>query len=253
VSSRAATALSGPAKTKTFPVVEIFGPTVQGEGLEAGLPCHFVRLGGCDYLCSWCDTMYAVDPVQVRENSERLSAEQILDRVGDLAGSPEWVVLSGGNPALHELGPVVKGVQAIDRKVAVETQGSRWRDWLGQVDRLTISPKPPSSGMASAAHRQQLSAFMARATELPPEVPALKIVCFDEIDLRWAKEVAAEWPQLPLSLSAGTPVPAPSDLRGAVAARFRWLAEAVAADPELAGARVLPQLHVIAWGDARGV
>jgi 7-carboxy-7-deazaguanine synthase len=253
VNSQTATAVTQPAKTKTFPVVEIFGPTVQGEGLEAGLPCHFVRLGGCDYLCSWCDTMYAVDPVQVREHSERMSAEQILERVGGLAGNPEWVVLSGGNPALHELEAVVDGLHAGGRKVAVETQGSRWRDWLAQVDRLTISPKPPSSGMASAAHRQQLQSFMTRAAELRPGVAALKIVCFDGIDLRWAKEVAAEWPQLPLSLSAGTPVPTPADLRDAVAARFRWLAEAVAADPELGRARVLPQLHVIAWGDARGV
>jgi 7-carboxy-7-deazaguanine synthase len=241
------------AKTKAFPVVEIFGPTVQGEGAEAGLPCHFVRLGGCDYLCSWCDTMYAVDPAEVRQNSERLSSEQILDRLESLTGTPAWVVLSGGNPALHELGPLVDGLHASGKKVAVETQGSVWRDWLGQVDRLTISPKPPSSGMATEAHRRQFETFMARAGELPSAVPVLKIVCFDEIDLGWAKQVAGAWPQLPLHLSAGTPVPAPGDLREAVAARFRWLCEAVAGDPELARARVLPQLHVIAWGDARGV
>ena len=81
----------------------------------------------------------------------------------------------------------------------------------------------------------------------------LKVVCFDEIDLRWAKEVAAAWPEFALFLSAGTPVPSPPDLRGAVAARFRWLCEAVAADPDMARTRVLPQLHVIAWGDATGV
>ena len=56
-------------EVETFPVIEIFGPTIQGEGAEAGLPTHFVRLGGCDYRCSWCDTMYAVDPATVRANA----------------------------------------------------------------------------------------------------------------------------------------------------------------------------------------
>ena len=51
-----------PTRAKLIPVVEIFGPTIQGEGAEAGVPTHFVRVGGCDYRCIWCDTMYAVDP-----------------------------------------------------------------------------------------------------------------------------------------------------------------------------------------------
>jgi 7-carboxy-7-deazaguanine synthase len=241
------------SKVKTFPVVEIFGPTIQGEGAEAGIPCHFVRFGGCDFRCSWCDTMYAVDPGEVRRNSEQLSAEAIADRVGALAGAPEWVVLSGGNPALHELSSLVEALRGLGRKVAVETQGSVWHDWLADVDRLTISPKPPSSGMATEVHRAQFELFMSMASKGSADRIALKIVCFDQVDLAWAKEVAASWPAAALFLSAGTPVPSPADLRGAVASRYRWLCESVAADAALAGARVLPQLHVIAWGDARGV
>lgn len=248
-----ATLTETPPQLKSFPVIEIFGPTIQGEGAEAGLPCHFVRLGGCDYRCSWCDTMYAVDPGEVRRNSEPLSSGQIVERVEALGGAPQWVVLSGGNPALHELGELVDGLRAGGRKVAVETQGSVWREWLGAVDRLTISPKPPSSGMASEAHCRQFERFMTQASAGGADRLALKIVCFDEIDLRWAKEIAAAWPEPPLFLSAGTPVPSPPDLREAVAARFRWLCERVAADPDLSRARVLPQLHVIAWGDAREV
>ena len=238
---------------KTFPIIEIFGPTIQGEGAEAGLPCHFVRLGGCDYRCTWCDTMYAVEPAEVRRNSERLSTNQILDRLEGLSGAPTWVVLSGGNPALHELGHLVQLLQEIGQKVAVETQGSIWRDWLSEVDRLTISPKPPSSGMATASHRRQLEEFMGRALSTNSAGSVLKIVCFDEGDLTWAKEIATSWPDVELFLSAGTPVPSPDDLRAAVAARYRWLCERASADVNLAGARVLPQLHVIAWGDATGV
>src|SRR3954447_265834 len=92
-----------PTQTRLIPVVEIFGPTIQGEGAEAGVPTHFVRVGGCDFRCSWCDTMYAVDPEIVRATAEKLSVEEIASRVAALAGRPEWVAISGGNPALHDL------------------------------------------------------------------------------------------------------------------------------------------------------
>src|SRR5262245_39496571 len=125
---------------KTFPVIEVFGPTIQGEGAEAGLPCCFVRLGGCDFRCSLCDTMYAVDPELVRAHATKMSASEIVSQVGELDGAASWVVLSGGNPALHELGGLTARLRAAGMKVAVETQGSIWREWLGDVDRLTISP-----------------------------------------------------------------------------------------------------------------
>jgi 7-carboxy-7-deazaguanine synthase len=249
-----ATAVDTAPATKTYPVVEVFGPTIQGEGAEAGRPCYFVRFGGCDYRCSWCDTMYAVDPAEVRRAAEHLDTEQISARVADLGGRAEWVVLSGGNPALHDLGLLVERLHAEGMKVAVETQGSLWKAWLGRVDRLTVSPKPPSSGMANPVHQAQLEAFMVQVSEADAwGSMVLKVVCFDEEDLSWAKAVAGRWPALDLHLSAGTPMPAPSNLAGAVGASFRRLCELVARDPELAHARVLPQLHVIAWGEERGV
>jgi 7-carboxy-7-deazaguanine synthase len=239
--------------SRGFPVIEIFGPTIQGEGSEAGLPTHFVRLGGCDFRCIWCDTMYAVDPEAVRANSVRMSTKEILGQVRALGGGAHWVTLSGGNPALHELGQLVSELQADGLLVAVETQGSVWRDWLGHVDRLTISPKPPSSEMATPSHAETLDRFMIAAMSTAADRAILKIVCFDEPDFRWAKAIAACWPDLPLFLSAGTPVPAPSDIRSAVGERYRWLCERTAADPDLGHARVLPQLHVIAWEGAKGV
>src|SRR3954453_18768223 len=107
MSSVAAVETRAPTVGKTFPVIEVFGPTIQGEGAEAGLPTHFVRFGGCDYRCSWCDTMYAVDPATVRATARPSSTNQIVDELSTLGGAPEWVTLSGGNPALHHLGPLV--------------------------------------------------------------------------------------------------------------------------------------------------
>jgi 7-carboxy-7-deazaguanine synthase len=241
-------------KVKTFPVIEIFGPTIQGEGAEAGIPTHFVRLGGCDYRCSWCDTMYAVDPATVRQDASHLSSGEIVEAVQRLDGAPRWVSISGGNPALHRLDKLVDELHAVGFRVSVETQGSVWRDWLAVVDRLTVSPKPPSSGMASAEHEQQFLRFMDAAVGIGvADRVVVKIVCFDEIDLAWAKRIALGFDQVPLMLSAGTPIPAPAAVREAVGERYRWLCERVASDPDLADVRVLPQLHVIAWKEARGV
>src|SRR5439155_8688013 len=192
-----------PARTQLIPVVEIFGPTIQGEGAEAGIPTHFVRVGGCDFRCSWCDTMYAVDPQIVRATADKLSSEEIVARVEALDGRPEWVTISGGNPALHELDDVVSGLHGAGFRVSAETQGSRWESWLGNVDRLTISPKPPSSGMATPRNGEQLEAFMQRAIAAAHSEAVLKIVVFDDADLAWARDVAARWRDLPLYLSAG--------------------------------------------------
>lgn len=237
-------------KLTTYPVIETFGPTIQGEGPDAGRPCYFVRFGGCDYRCSWCDTMYAVEPAQVRANSTRMSTDEIASKL-----VPETlVVLSGGNPALLNLEELIDTLMwELRCSVAVETQGSVWKPWLAEVDTLVVSPKPPSSGMDTPAHREQFKEFMTHADE-SAGVLALKVVVFGEADLEWALGVHREFPYWPFYLSAGTPQGDPdAHTKAAVLETFRWLCEQVAARPELRDARVLPQLHVLAFGTQRGV
>src|SRR4051794_1846788 len=115
MSDDASVALAGPAgvpsravraRARGFPVVEVFGPTIQGEGPQAGRPAYFVRFGGCDFRCRWCDSTHAVEPAAVHR-APRLSSAGLLGRLRELAGGPRLVVLTGGNPALLELGPVV--------------------------------------------------------------------------------------------------------------------------------------------------
>jgi 7-carboxy-7-deazaguanine synthase len=235
-----------------FPVVEIFGPTIQGEGPDAGAPAHFVRFGGCDYRCTWCDSMHAVDPDEVRANAERLTAGQIVRRVCELPSGPDLVVISGGNPALFELGTLVVALKQTGRRVAVETQGSRWRNWLADVDRLVISPKPPSSGMAGPEAIAALQAFIDNAPV--GCAPVLKIVIFDQADLEWAAARHRDHPGLPLFLSTGTDVGLSDDETvSRLRERYSWLCETVARRSDLRAASVLPQLHVIAWGTVKGV
>lgn len=236
---------------RRFPVMEVFGPTVQGEGALAGVPTYFVRFGGCDYRCSWCDSLHAVLPREVKANAEQLDIDAIVSRVADLERGPEWVTLSGGNPALLKLGDLVARFQGEGTKVAVETQGSKWADWLGQVNCLTISPKPPSSGMTEKVDRD-LDGFMLTASLARPRrhADALKIVVFDDRDLDWAAAVFEAYPTWPRFLSCGTVVGEPlADLSD----RYRWLCEQVARDRRFANVKVYPQLHVVAWGHAKGV
>jgi 7-carboxy-7-deazaguanine synthase len=226
-------------------VVETFGPTIQGEGPYAGRVCHFVRFGGCDYRCSWCDSMHAVEPALVRQ-AEDLTPVEVVDRLGELPPAP-MLVISGGNPALQRLDPFLDLLDGRYQTVAVETQGSFWRPWLARVDSLVVSPKPPSSGEATVRNWLTFGEFMVRAGMHRGLV--LKVVVFDHADLNWAMDVHAAWPY-PLYLSVGTE---PDDTTSSLGDRYAWLCEQVLAERELHDTVVLPQLHVIAWGHRVGV
>lgn len=248
--SSSAQGAAQPRPPRTFPVVEIFGPTIQGEGPDAGLPCSFVRFGGCDYRCSWCDSMHAVEPEQVRK-AQRLSTQDILDRLPNT----ELVVLSGGNPALLDLDELVRRLHHKGHRIAVETQGSRWKGWMASVERLVVSPKPPSSGMVTPEHDGEVAFFMQQArAELSSSRIALKIVVFNQEDFGWARDFFERYPSLDAYMSAGTPVG--EDERTTIVQvreRYRLLCEAVAKDGGMDDVKVLPQLHVIAWGTKLGV
>jgi len=188
----------------------------------------------------------------VRENAEKLTDEEILARVAVL-GDPKLVVISGGNPALHRLGPLTDRLHDEGYRVSVETQGSIWRDWLYKVDRLVVSPKPPSSNMATEAHEKQTASFMDAAKWMLGRV-AVKIVVFTEDDYEWALRFHQRYNYYPFYMSVGTTqgLDDPSTI-GIVLDRLRWLCERVAGDPRASNVTVGTQLHVLAWGTRRGV
>lgn len=234
-----------------LPVIEIFGPTIQGEGPIAGQVVGFVRLGGCDYRCSWCDSMYAVEPREVRANARKMTVAEILEELPPC----DTVILSGGNPALSRGEDLVAAIHASGRKIHVETQGSRWKEWLGSVDLLTVSPKAPSSGMASKAWEDSQAFMLAWNLADQPCDLILKIVVADQTDLQWAldlRNLLDPGREIPFFLSALTP---PECSLEEVASSYRNLCDLVLTKDEARDHRpiVLPQLHVIAWGHARGV
>lgn len=229
-------------------ISEIFGPTIQGEGVLIGQPTVFVRTGGCDYRCSWCDTLHAVDSAY-RHEWKPMSAEEIMAEVETLSGGvPLMVSLSGGNPAIQNLGGLIKLGQSKAYRFALETQGSVAQEWFKDLDVLTLSPKPPSSGMVT--DWQKLEDCIRAAKDTAQTV--LKCVVFDEADYAYARDVAARFPDLDFTLQPGNhKVEDGADLEG-LNERLRWLIERAAQDRWFK-ARVLPQLHVIIWGNLRGV
>ncbi len=230
-------------RIQTHPIVEIFGPVIQGEGAMIGRQTHFVRLGGCDYRCAWCDTLYAVLPDQVRINSTRMSNEDVVARLRALGMVTPWVTLSGGNPALHVLDSLVAALHDAGYRVAVETQGSRYRPWLEACDLVTISPKPPSSRMETNL------AALDRFVGLPGA--NLKVVVFDETDFAFARLIHRRYPDVPFYLQVGNETG--TDGTEALLRKLDWLSRRTLADSEMGEAVVLPQLHVLLYGNRRGV
>lgn len=236
------------ASRRKHPVVEVFGPTLQGEGELVGTPVYFVRFGGCDYSCSWCDSKFAVIPSEVRKNAEHKTPLQITDEIDAMPGGADWIVFSGGNPALQHLDALVDELHLRGYRITVETQGTFKRDWLYKADHVTVSPKPPSSG--NTTNIETLRDFLLHPS--PLDRVSIKMVVFDEGDLDYAREVA-RWADglWTVYLSVGNNVG--KDGREDLLDRCSWIASRSLQDPDLARVRVLPQLHVLLYGNARGV
>jgi 7-carboxy-7-deazaguanine synthase len=241
-------------KVPTLRVSEIYGPVCQGEGALIGRPTIFVRLGGCDYRCSWCDSLYAVLP-EYRKEWKPYTAWEIVATVKRVAGpyGTRHVTLSGGNPAIHDCGQLVDELQTQGYLVAVETQGSIDAYWLQLVDHLTISPKPPSSGNVTLLDDDGPLDLMIRKRgwDVGSARLSLKVVVFDERDYDYAVAVHKRWPRVPFYVQAGTLVGEAS--RDDLCDALNALQTQVLMDPNMHDVAVLPQLHAILKGHARGI
>lgn len=241
-------------KKARIPVMEIFGPTVQGEGMVIGRKTMFVRTAGCDYRCSWCDSAFTWDGTG-KDDIRLLTADEIISELRAIGGDGfAHVTLSGGNPALlSQLGTLVDELHEQDIEVGLETQGSRWQDWFLQIDELTLSPKPPSSGMET-----DWTALddIVRKLQEPNRNFSLKVVVFDDADLAYAKQVHERYPQVPFFLQAGNGNLKETDagrMLPYLVERYEWLIGKAMADTQLKRVRVLPQLHAWVWGNKKGV
>lgn len=243
----------GAAIVSKLPVIEVFGPTIQGEGAVIGVKTMFVRTYGCDYRCGWCDSAFTWDG-SAKDKVRMLSPEEIWAELTALAGDNyDCVTVSGGNPALigEGMGAFIELLHKRGIQVAIETQGSRWQDWFLAVDVLTLSPKPPSSGMKT--DWEILDGIMGKMKQGAGTMYSLKIVVFDEEDYRYAASIHRRYPDVPLYLQPGNDnVNEEGDISARLLGRLEWLFNQVIANPEMNKARVLPQLHALIWHNKQG-
>lgn len=238
------------------PVIEIFGPTIQGEGMVVGQKTMFVRTAGCDYSCSWCDSSFTWDG-SGKHLIVQLTAEEIWAELKRLGGDGfSFVTISGGNPALlRHLDALVALLKENNIKIGVETQGSKWQDWLYDIDELTISPKPPSSGMSTDF--SMLTEILGKLRDRNSNQHiSLKIVVFNQEDYAYAKQVHLRYPTIPFYLQVGNDDIASMDntrLVSHLLEKYQALIDQVMMDEELKNVKVLPQLHTLVWGNKRGV
>ena len=147
--------------------------TLQGEGFHAGRAAYFVRLGGCDVGCVWCDVKESWDA----SAHPTLSVETIMDKTWSeipSQGQLPIVVITGGEPLMYDLTPLIDALHKAGFYVNIETSGSS--PLLGNPDWMCLSPKK----------------FKAPLPELLPLAHELKVVIFNKSDFDWAEKYAKQ-------------------------------------------------------------
>jgi organic radical activating enzyme len=149
-----------------YPVMESFY-TLQGEGYHQGKAAYFIRLGGCDVGCVWCDVKESWEaskhPLQ--------TIEEIV--AGASAGPGRLAIITGGEPLMHNLDALTSALHAAGFQTNIETSGA----WpvSGSWDWICLSPKK----------------FKSPLPEILPLANELKVVVYNKSDFEWAEKYAA--------------------------------------------------------------
>ncbi|GGL84881.1 7-carboxy-7-deazaguanine synthase [Streptomyces anthocyanicus] len=231
-------------------VNEIFGPTVQGEGPSSGRRCGFLRLGGCNLSCRWCDTPYTWDWKGVSNLGKAFDprvelvprdADEVADELIDMGVG--LIVISGGEPLSQQerLLPVLRKLRAAGISMEIETNGT-----IAPTDavistgvRFNVSPKLSHAG---DPHDRRIVPDALRELNQTDAV-AFKFVCRTADDLD-------EVQQLDDSLSLRSIWIMPEG--NTVHAVNRHLTD-LADDIVRRKWNISTRLHVLAWEDKRGV
>ena len=150
-----------------LPVMEQF-LTLQGEGRFAGHAAYFIRLGGCDVGCVWCDVKESWD----MDKHPRIAVEAL---VGHAAESGATIaVITGGEPLMHDLGLLTTELKKKNFRTHIETSGAH--EVSGTWDWITFSPKK---------FKAPLNDTIVCANEL-------KVVIYNKSDFEWAEKFATQ-------------------------------------------------------------
>lgn len=161
--------------TTSLPVMESFY-TLQGEGYHQGKAAYFIRLGGCDVGCVWCDVKESWDA----DKHPIKSIEQIIDEAkAEIQNSTLNIqniiaVVTGGEPLMHNLNELTKALQQAGFKTNIETSGSS--PLSGKWDWICLSPKK----------------FKAPLPEVIEAANELKVVIYNKSDFAWGESFAKQ-------------------------------------------------------------
>jgi len=153
--------------TALLPVMEHFY-TLQGEGFHQGRAAYFIRLGGCDVGCVWCDVKDSWEA----DKHPKYTIEQLVQEVKKTP--TELVVITGGEPLMHNLDALTAALKAAGLHTNIETSGAH--PLSGHWDWICLSPKK---------FKEPLPAILPHANEL-------KVVIFNKSDFDWAEKYAAQ-------------------------------------------------------------
>lgn len=156
---------TAPLLQTRYPLMEHFY-TLQGEGWHSGSPAYFLRLGGCDVGCVWCDVKESWDAAV----HPQVAVAEMVQWVKD-SGAP-MVVITGGEPAMYDLAPLTEALHSAGIYTAIETSGAY--PLTGKMDWICLSPKK----------------FKAAREELYPQAHELKVIVYNKHDITWAEELA---------------------------------------------------------------
>lgn len=233
--------------TSNLPFVEAFGPTLQGEGPAAGRVSDFLRFGGCNLSCSWCDSAYTWNArdYDLREEITMMTPAQVLDAAPNKA---PLMIVTGGEPLLNQhkdtFIDVLDGIRARGQLIHIETNGTILPNPQVQalVDTFIVSPKLAHAG---AHKRTQDPKLHPGWGTLHPAVNAhMKVVVEEPADIDTTVDLATNhhWPLdkvwvMPEGTTTET-----------LTRRWPWVAQ----DAANAGINASHRLHVLAWNDERG-
>jgi organic radical activating enzyme len=144
--------------------------TLQGEGYHQGRAAYFIRLGGCDVGCFWCDVKESWDA----SAHPLVSVEDIVAGASQHPG--RLAVITGGEPLMHDLDTLTHALKAAGFETNMETSGSS--PLSGEWDWICLSPKK---------FKRPLPEVIAKASEL-------KVVIYNKHDFAWAEEYASQVP-----------------------------------------------------------
>ena len=237
-----------------IPVAEIFGPTIQGEGPDVGLKTMFLRVVGCDFNCSWCDSKFAwkvnKDTFQYEENE---LANILITKC--LENDCLSVVITGGNPCLYDFKYIINKLHQFNIKVGIETQGSILPEWLILADVIVISPKAPSSNQKNIL--KDLNKFITQHYSEFHDL-AIKIPIFNEADFKFANTFYKKFENklhnhFKFYLSVGnSDVNESGDISNRILMDYEKLINRVIAS-NMNKVYILPQVHTLIWGNKQGV